>query len=55
MRCRYHRFSFAPSELVFFLAAMTDGKNRTLEFGVSDEQAWAVGLACGGRRLLGDS
>jgi len=21
----------------------------TLEFGVSDEQAWAVGLACGGR------
>jgi xanthine/CO dehydrogenase XdhC/CoxF family maturation factor len=22
---------------------------RTLEFGVSDEQAWAVGLACGGR------
>jgi xanthine dehydrogenase accessory factor len=22
---------------------------RLLEFGVSDEQAWAVGLACGGR------
>ncbi len=22
---------------------------RTLEFGVSDEQAWSVGLACGGR------
>lgn len=22
---------------------------RTLEFGVSDEEAWAVGLACGGR------
>ena len=31
------------------LAAMGDGKTRTLEFGVSDEQAWAVGLACGGR------
>lgn len=30
-------------------AAMRDGKTRTLEFGVSDEQAWAVGLACGGR------
>jgi len=31
------------------LAAMEDGKTRNLEFGVSDEQAWAVGLACGGR------
>ena len=30
-------------------AAMQDGKTRKLEFGVSDEQAWAVGLACGGR------
>jgi len=30
-------------------AAMQDGKSRRLEFGVSDEQAWAVGLACGGR------
>lgn len=30
-------------------AAMQDGKVRKLEFGVSDEQAWAVGLACGGR------
>jgi xanthine dehydrogenase accessory factor len=30
-------------------AAMADGKPRKLEFGVSDEQAWAVGLACGGR------
>jgi xanthine dehydrogenase accessory factor len=30
-------------------AAMADGKVRTLEFGVSDEQAWEVGLACGGR------
>lgn len=31
------------------LSAMKDGKARTLEFGVSDEQAWSVGLACGGR------
>jgi xanthine dehydrogenase accessory factor len=31
------------------MAAMADGKTRNLEFGVSDEQAWAVGLACGGR------
>lgn len=28
--------------------AMKDGKPRLLEFGVSDEDAWAVGLACGG-------
>lgn len=25
------------------------GGVKRLEFGVSDEQAWAVGLACGGR------
>ena len=31
------------------LAAIADGETRNLEFGVSDEQAWAVGLACGGR------
>lgn len=30
-------------------AAMRDGKVRNLEFGVSDEEAWNVGLACGGR------
>ena len=30
-------------------AAMRDGKVRNLEFGVSDEQAWSAGLACGGR------
>lgn len=30
-------------------AAMEDRKIRNLEFGVSDEQAWSVGLACGGR------
>jgi xanthine dehydrogenase accessory factor len=28
---------------------MQDGKIRRLEFGVSDEQAWSAGLACGGR------
>ena len=28
---------------------MVDQKVRTLEFGVTDEQAWSVGLACGGR------
>jgi len=31
------------------LTAMEDRKVRTLEFGVSDETAWSVGLACGGR------
>jgi xanthine/CO dehydrogenase XdhC/CoxF family maturation factor len=31
------------------LAAIADGKPRTLDFGVSNEQAWEVGLACGGR------
>jgi xanthine dehydrogenase accessory factor len=30
------------------LDAIKDGKNRRLSFGVSNEQAWAVGLACGG-------
>lgn len=31
------------------LAVIADGQPRRLEFGVSDEQAWEVGLACGGR------
>jgi xanthine/CO dehydrogenase XdhC/CoxF family maturation factor len=30
------------------LEVMRDGKPRLLSFGVSDEQAWEVGLACGG-------
>jgi len=29
--------------------AIRGGGVRKLEFGVSDEQAWSVGLACGGR------
>ena len=31
------------------LDAMADGKPRLLDFGVSDAQAWEVGLACGGK------
>jgi xanthine/CO dehydrogenase XdhC/CoxF family maturation factor len=30
------------------LETIKDGKVRILDFGVSDEQAWDVGLACGG-------
>lgn len=29
--------------------AIRDGKVRTLSFGVSNERAWEVGLACGGQ------
>ena len=28
---------------------MAEGRTQLLSFGVSDEQAWSVGLACGGR------
>jgi xanthine/CO dehydrogenase XdhC/CoxF family maturation factor len=31
------------------LACIEDGKPRLLDFGVSDETAWSVGLACGGK------
>lgn len=31
------------------LEVIGDGRPRLLEFGVSDEQAWEVGLACGGK------
>ncbi len=31
------------------LEAIKDGKPRLLDFGVSNEQAWEVGLACGGK------
>ncbi len=31
------------------LEVMKSGEPRLLEFGVSDERAWEVGLACGGR------
>src|SRR5665213_3820146 len=30
------------------LVAMKDQTHRVLEFGVSNDQAWDVGLACGG-------
>ncbi len=37
------------------MAAIADGTPRLLDFGVSDETAFAVGLACGGRiRVLVD-
>jgi xanthine/CO dehydrogenase XdhC/CoxF family maturation factor len=31
------------------LEVIKDGTPRKLDFGVSDEQAWDVGLACGGK------
>jgi len=31
------------------LRVMAGGPPKLLEYGVSDEDAWAVGLACGGR------
>lgn len=31
------------------LEVIADGEPRILDFGVSNEQAWEVGLACGGR------
>jgi xanthine/CO dehydrogenase XdhC/CoxF family maturation factor len=31
------------------LAVIASGEPRLLDFGVSDEQAWDVGLSCGGK------
>ncbi len=31
------------------LEVMQSGKPRLLDFGISNEQAWEVGLACGGK------
>jgi len=31
------------------LDTIRDGKPRLLDFGVTNEQAWEVGLACGGK------
>ncbi|MCG8416354.1 MAG: XdhC family protein [Proteobacteria bacterium] len=31
------------------LAVIDDGKPRLLDFGVTNESAWEVGLACGGK------
>ena len=31
------------------LAAIKDGDTRLLDFGVTNEQAWEIGLACGGK------
>jgi xanthine/CO dehydrogenase XdhC/CoxF family maturation factor len=31
------------------LQVIADGRPRRLEFGVTDEMAWSIGLACGGK------
>ena len=34
------------------LQVIADGQPRQLEFGVSDEMAWSIGLACGGKAQI---
>jgi len=31
------------------LQVIADGRPRQLEYGVTDEMAWSIGLACGGK------
>jgi len=35
------------------LEAIASGKSKVLAFGVADETAWEVGLACGGKIRVG--
>ena len=37
------------SVVIEALETIRDGKPRLLDFGVTNEQAWEVGLACGGK------
>ncbi len=37
-----------PAVILEALEAIRDGKPRLLEYGVSHDRAWEVGLACGG-------
>ena len=34
------------------IEVINDGKPRVIEYGVTNEMAWEVGLACGGRIQL---